>query len=49
MKLTAEPESYWDEHTRRELENRERVAAENRAKFLDPHGERQPGDFWNKR
>jgi len=26
----------------------EKVAAENRARFLDPHGERVKGDFWNK-
>jgi phage terminase large subunit GpA-like protein len=28
-------EDYWAEHTRRQLENEERVAAENRARFLD--------------
>lgn len=28
-------EGYWAEHTRRQLENEERVAAENRARFLD--------------
>jgi phage terminase large subunit GpA-like protein len=41
-------ESYWEERTRRELENRERVAAENRSKFLDPHGLRNKPDFWDK-
>jgi phage terminase large subunit GpA-like protein len=35
VKPATTPENYWAEHTRRELENRERVAAENRAKFLD--------------
>jgi hypothetical protein len=35
MKPAPTPESYWAEHTRRELENRERVAAENRARFLE--------------
>ena len=33
--LKPAPTSYWEDHTRRELENRERVAAENRARFLD--------------
>jgi hypothetical protein len=28
-------ESYWTERARREIENMERAAAENRAKFLD--------------
>jgi phage terminase large subunit GpA-like protein len=41
-------EDYWAEHTRRELENRERVAAENRSRFLDPHGLRTKGNFWNR-
>jgi phage terminase large subunit GpA-like protein len=41
-------EGYWEERTRRELENMERVAAENRSKFLDPHGLRTKGDFWDK-
>ena len=41
-------EGYWEERTRRELENMERVAAENRSKFLDPHGLRTKADFWDK-
>jgi phage terminase large subunit GpA-like protein len=41
-------EGYWEERTRRELENMERVAAENRSKFLDPHGLRTKDDFWVK-
>jgi phage terminase large subunit GpA-like protein len=41
-------EGYWEEHTRRELENRERVAAENRLRFLDPHGLRAKDNFWDK-
>jgi hypothetical protein len=41
-------ERYWEERTRRELENMERVAAENRSKFLDPHGLRTKADFWDK-
>ena len=41
-------EGYWEEHTRRELENMERVAAENRSKFLDPHGLRTKANFWDK-
>jgi phage terminase large subunit GpA-like protein len=48
VKRTPTPESYWEEHTRRDLENRERVAAENRSKFLDPHGLRTKTDFWDK-
>jgi phage terminase large subunit GpA-like protein len=39
---------YWEDQARREIEREERVAAENRGRFLDPHDERQPGDFWNK-
>jgi phage terminase large subunit GpA-like protein len=35
VKPATTSESYWAAHTQRELENRERVAAENRAKFLD--------------
>jgi phage terminase large subunit GpA-like protein len=41
-------EGYWEEHARRELENMERVAAENRSRFLDPHGLRTKADFWDK-
>jgi phage terminase large subunit GpA-like protein len=41
-------EGYWEERTRRELENMERVAAENRSKFLDPHGLRTKANFWDK-
>jgi phage terminase large subunit GpA-like protein len=41
-------ENYWEERARRELENMERVAAENRSKFLDPHGLRTKADFWDK-
>jgi hypothetical protein len=45
---TAPAEGYWEERTRRELENTERVAAENRSKFLDPHGLRTKANFWDK-
>jgi hypothetical protein len=48
MKPATTPESYWTEHARRELENMERVAAENRSRFLDPHGLRTKTDFWDK-
>jgi phage terminase large subunit GpA-like protein len=41
-------EGYWEEQARRELENMERVAAENRSRFLDPHGLRTKANFWNK-
>jgi len=41
-------EGYWEERTRRELENMERVAADNKPKFLDPHGLRTKADFWDK-
>jgi hypothetical protein len=41
-------EGYWEERTRRELENMERVSAENRSKFLDPHGLRTKVNFWHK-
>jgi hypothetical protein len=39
---------YWEEHTRRAIEHAEKVAAENRSKFLDPHGLRNKADFWDK-
>jgi phage terminase large subunit GpA-like protein len=48
MKPATTPASYWEEHTARELENMERVAAENRSKFLDPHGLRTKANFWDK-
>jgi phage terminase large subunit GpA-like protein len=41
-------EGYWEGRTRRELENMERVAAENRSRFLDPHGLRTKTNFWEK-
>ena len=48
MKPATTPESYWTEHARRELESQERVAAENRAGFLDPLGLRTKANFWDK-
>jgi phage terminase large subunit GpA-like protein len=48
LKAATTPASYWEEHAADEIEKMERVAAENRARFLDPHGERVKGDFWNK-
>jgi hypothetical protein len=41
-------EGYWEEQARREIEHMEMVAAENRSKFLDPHGLRTKADFWDK-
>jgi phage terminase large subunit GpA-like protein len=34
-------EDYWAEHTRRELENQERVAAQHRASWIYPHGKKE--------
>jgi phage terminase large subunit GpA-like protein len=41
-------EGYWEEQARREIEHMKRAAAENRSKFLDPHGLRTKTDFWDK-
>lgn len=48
LKAAPVKEGYWEERTRRQMEIEEKVAAENRSRFLDPHGERVKGDFWKK-